>query len=229
MLKKLLKLFVVVFILTQEIFVTTEMQVQAKKDAVLEEYKKNFLPENAEEIDSYVYSNIIIIDGNEIKERPVNTQYNGEAYTYCIEENGKSAFYGLFDIYSIEPLKVSKNDRIEILLNDYFLPYGNVEPVLYGKNSVEGKWERITNITADNTGNKYVLHGIQMKSSYKYFRAIAHFTFSHNEEVPLAEPVYQINYYKQEANYFVPFLIAGVARVVIAVGMVYYIKKRRKA
>ena len=106
MLKKLLKLFVVVFILTQEIFVTTEMQVQAKKDAVLEEYKKNFLPENAEEIDSYVYSNIIIIDGNEIKERPVNTQYNGEAYTYCIEENGKSAFYGLFDIYSIEPLKV---------------------------------------------------------------------------------------------------------------------------
>ena len=35
MLKKLLKLFVVVFILTQEIFVTTEMQVQAKKDAVL--------------------------------------------------------------------------------------------------------------------------------------------------------------------------------------------------
>ena len=54
---------------------------------------------------------------------------------------------------------------------------------------MEGQWERITNITADNPGNKYVLYGIQMKSSYKYFRAIAHFTFSHNEEVPLAEPV----------------------------------------
>lgn len=175
-------------------------------DDFLKDYINENIPKDSLWVDCETKTNFFQISNNN-KKNDMSDKVNGMAYTFTRIEEGESAYYTVIDFYFNQKIKTSKNDLLEIPMNDYLLAYdGATKGQLLVKNKIDQEWTISKDLVVYLNVPHISVYGAEIHNNQNFSRVILSFKSMRNPNSIENSPSYIIQYTHQR-DIIWPFVI----------------------
>ena len=168
-------------------------------DNYLKSYIEKNIPGNAYWVDSDTISNFVqTTSKNNGKTTNISDKVNANVYTFTYKENGESIYNTVIDICFINKFKTSKNDLLEVHMNDYLRPVSPAKGELLVKDDENQEWRLSKNVSVLVNLSYATVFGDQIYNNKDFSRIILSFSSGDNPDSIEYSPRYLINYTNQK-------------------------------
>jgi hypothetical protein len=213
--KRFIAVFICLFFLFQEIVMvsaspidTIETDTARQMDPTIQGYISENIPEGYYWVESKSLTNFFESDGSNDFVR--NNKLDSMVYTFATDSNDELSYYVVLDFYTAKSMRLSKNNYLELIVDDYLWPASPAKGILLTKKSVNQEWTFDREILP-GVANGIVVYGDQISSNRDFSRAILSITATKNPDTKELFPHYAINYISHKTLYSTLYIWIGIA------------------